>query len=128
MFEAMLAGSTAEIEATGREMTPGWDDGEYAPWALSKTRFRGADQLGGALQRVLGTPWQELVCDFAIPVLLVCGGDAAQGRIVTAEIAQGAAGMCTSLEVVTFPDAGHNVRRDAYDGYIAAVTEFLDRA
>lgn len=126
-FDAMLAGSASEIEAAGRTFHPGWDDGEYGPWARSKTRFRGAGELANALQRVLGTPWREVVVDLRVPVLLLCGGDEAKGRIVDAETAAEAARICPSLEVVTFPDAGHNVRREAFDGYVDAVTTFLAR-
>jgi pimeloyl-ACP methyl ester carboxylesterase len=126
-FDAMLAGSEAEIEAGGRQFSPGWDDAEYGPWAAAKKRFRGTDQLEHALERVLGTPWQELVAGFRVPVLLLCGGDQAKGRIVSAETAAEAAAICPTLEVATFPDAGHNVRREAFDGYLTAVTAFLDR-
>ena len=33
-----------------------------------------------------------------------------------------------ALEVVTLDEAGHNVRREAYDGYVAAVRAFLLRS
>jgi pimeloyl-ACP methyl ester carboxylesterase len=75
----------------------------------------------------LGTPWQELVAGFQVPVLLLCGGDQAKGRIVSAETAAEAASICPTLEVATFPDAGHNVRREAFAGYLSAVSAFLDR-
>ncbi len=126
-FESMLAGSAADIEAMGRQFSPGWDDAEYGPWARAKTRFRGVDQLGAVLSRVLGTPWQEIVAGFPVPVLLLCGGDEAKGRIVNEAAAAEAAAICPTVEVVTFPEAGHNVRREAFDGYVAAVTAFLDR-
>ena len=127
-FDAMLSGTEAEIEAMGRQFSPGWDDAEYGPWARSKTRFRGADHMADALQQMLATRWQDTVARFAVPVLLVCGGDEAKGRIVTAETALEAAATCPSLEVSLLPEAGHNIRREAYDGYVAAVRAFLDRA
>jgi pimeloyl-ACP methyl ester carboxylesterase len=83
--------------------------------------------MAGALERILTTPWQETVARFVVPTLLIVGGDAAKGRIVTAETALEAAAICPLLEVAMLPEAGHNARREDFDGYVAAVTGFLTR-
>jgi pimeloyl-ACP methyl ester carboxylesterase len=126
-FRQMLEGSEEEIAALGRQFSPTWDDREFAPWARAKASFHGVDHLEAGLAHATATRWQDVVARFRVPVLLVCGGNAAAGRIVTPEIAAEAAQLCPTLEVATFPDAGHNVRREAFDGYVAAVTEFLAR-
>ena len=126
MFEEMLAGSEADIEATGRQFSPTWADEEFGPWARAKRRFRGADRLSG-IGATLANPWQGQAACFEIPVLLVCGGDEVKGRIVSPAVASEAASICPTLEVATFAEAGHNVRREAFDGYVAAVREFLGR-
>jgi N-formylmaleamate deformylase len=126
-LDGMLASSEAEVETLGRQFSPGWDDAEYGPWARAKTRFRGADLMGDVLQRIMAERWQDTVARFTIPVLLVCGDDEARGRIVTPEAAAEAAARCPTLEVVTLPGAGHNIRREAFPGYVEAVRGFLDR-
>ena len=60
-------------------------------------------------------------------MLLVRGGNALRGRIVSPETAAEAQELYPALEVVTLDEAGHNVRREAYDDYVAAVRAFLSR-
>ncbi|HEY7107458.1 MAG TPA: alpha/beta hydrolase [Acidimicrobiia bacterium] len=128
MFRQMVDGkSVEEVAASGRQISPGWTDAEIQPWAESKLQFRGYD-AAPSLARGLGTPWAETVAGFRVPVLLVTGDDPAGGRIVTAESAARATQLAPSLEVVCLAGAGHNVQRDGYDGFVAAVTEFLGRA
>ena len=110
-----------------RAMFPTWDESEFAPWSESKGRFRGIERMGEGMTAVLATPWREVVAQFRVPVLLVCGGDAAAGRIITPEMAAEASELCPSLEVVAFPEAGHEIRRVVFDGYLAAVRSFLAR-
>ena len=73
------------------------------------------------------TAVEDPVKKFACPVLLVRGGNTLRGRIVSPETAAEAREIYPALEVVTFDEAGHNVRREAYDGYVAAVRSFLLR-
>ena len=124
-FKQMLEAGEEELVAFGRASSPGWHDSEFGPWARSKQRFRGADKLAEAMERVTSGRWQDTVDRFRVPVLLVCGGDVALGRIVSPDIASEAQQRCPTLEVVTFDEAGHNVRREAYDGYVDAVRKFL---
>ncbi|MEX1007463.1 MAG: alpha/beta hydrolase [Acidimicrobiia bacterium] len=126
-FAGMLSGKSAdEIAAMGRSSSPTWHDDEFRPWAESKVRFRGLDEFGKAA-RGMGEGWQNTVAAFRCPVLLVCGGNEGGGRIVTPEVAARAEELCPTLEVACFAHAGHNVRREAYDEFVSAVTEFLRR-
>jgi hypothetical protein len=58
-------------------------------------------------------------------VLLVCGGNKARGAIVGETVAARARELCPTLEVVRFAEAGHNVRREAFDGFVERVLGFL---
>jgi hypothetical protein len=42
-------------------------------------------------------------------------------------VATEAKSLSASLEVVTFPRAGHNVRREAFEGFVEAVSGFLEK-
>lgn len=123
-FAEMLSGKTVEeIAALGREASPTWDASEFAPWAESKAAFRGHGMFSG--RHRFFEDWEAVCGAFRCPVLLVCGGNDALGRIVTPELAQRARELCPTLESVCLEQAGHNVRREAYDEYVAAVRAFL---
>ena len=107
------------------EMSPTWDPAEYVPWAESKAAFRGGDAIGGS--GVGAEDWASLCAEFRVPVLLVCGGSEERGRIVPPSVAARAVELCPTLESVCLEQAGHNVRREAYDEYVAAVRAFLRR-
>jgi pimeloyl-ACP methyl ester carboxylesterase len=61
-------------------------------------------------------------------VLLITGGNSERGAIVTPEAAAQAQRLCPTIEVVQLEQAGHNIRREAFDEFVAAVTDFLIRA
>ena len=127
MFRAMVEGKTVdEVAAVGREISPTWTDAEIEPWAESKLQFRGYD-AGSSMASVLGAPWTETVAAIRVPALLVTGDDVAGGRIVSPESAARARELAPSIEVVCLSGAGHNVQRDGYDGFVAAVRDFLRR-
>jgi pimeloyl-ACP methyl ester carboxylesterase len=126
-FADSLSGRTVEeLETMCAEMSPTWDPAEFRPWAESKAAFRGADVIGGS--GVGADDWQMLCTKFACPVLLVCGGNEAAGRIVSPSVAARARELCPTLEVACFDEAGHNVRREAFEGFVAAAREFLSRS
>ena len=60
------------------------------------------------------------------PVLLLTG-DPARGAIVTPEAAAEAARLWRVGQVVHVAGAGHNIRRDRWEPFRAAVTTFLDK-
>ncbi len=125
-FLAMLDGTKDEIAARGRKYNPMWHPEEFDAWAESKTQFRPPESWTKRFTQQR-PPWQDPVKKFECPVLLVRGGNALRGRIVSLETAEEAQEIYPALEVVTLDEAGHNVRREAYDGYVAAVRAFLLR-
>jgi pimeloyl-ACP methyl ester carboxylesterase len=118
--------SIEAIVAYGRERNAMWHEDEFPAWAESKQQFR---PPADAFKRVgsIAAGWRETVEAIGIPTLLVCGGSAERGRIVNTHIAAEAASLNPRLEVVTFPEAGHNVRREAFEGFVEAVRGFLAR-
>jgi pimeloyl-ACP methyl ester carboxylesterase len=72
------------------------------------------------------TPWQEIVPQIARPTLLVTADP--DKAIVTPEIAAQAAAMNDQIQVVRIEGAGHNIRREQFDPFVQAVTEFLSQS
>jgi len=127
MFRDAITGkSVEEVVAFGRGMNPTWTSSELEPWAESKLQFRGFD-AAPSIAATIGDDWRATVAAARVPVLLVTGGDAAKGRIVTPEIAAEAQRLASGVEVVCIEQAGHNVQRDGFDEFVAAVTDFLAR-
>ena len=99
-----------------------WAEDESTHWADNKALFDLAilDQP----QEAGPPPWRELVRQITCPVLLITG-DPERGGIVTPEAAEEAARLWCTGRVVHIPGTGHNIRRDRYEPYRAAVTTFL---
>ena len=104
--------------------TFGWSDAEAGPWADSKkllsndfikslTMFKDEPDAFTALSKI------------SCPALLITGSRE-KGAIVSPAAAQKAKTILPQLEVVQF-DAGHNIRREVFAEYLAAVQDFLVR-
>jgi N-formylmaleamate deformylase len=114
------------LEATmarGRAESPTWADEEFEPWADAKIHVR-AQFLATFGQALPPFEWRELLPRVTCPVLLVTS-DPERGGIVTPEAADQAKHLLPSLRVVRLQGAGHNIRREQFDGFVGAVQEFL---
>lgn len=112
-----------QVEAQGRARSPGWHDIEWRPWAESKLQLR----TGTAVAALTADPmaWRQTAQKMSgLPALLITA-DTALGSIVTPETAAEAQGLCPTLEVVRLEGAGHNIRREVFDGFMIAVRAFL---
>jgi len=112
--------SREALMARCREDSPTWSEAEIGPWAIAK------QQLSPNIVNVVGgkpRPWREDVKALASPTLLIIA-DNEKGSIVTSAMAGEAQALNDLLEVVKI-DAGHCVRREAFDAYVAAVKDFL---
>jgi pimeloyl-ACP methyl ester carboxylesterase len=105
-----------------RERTPHWQEDEFEPWAESKIQV--SERHTGAVRTEEGPTWREQLAKVRCPVLLITG-DPEKGGIVTPEMAAEAQRLAPSLRVVRIEGAGHSVRRDRFEEYMAAVREFL---
>lgn len=120
-------GMTVEqmIEYT-RRRDPGlarWDESEFAPWSEAKNRvsLNVVELLQGD-----APSYRDIAAALACPTLLIAA-DPAHGGIITAEVARQAAALNPRIDVVTIANTGHNIRRESFEQYVAAVTAFLDR-
>jgi N-formylmaleamate deformylase len=110
-----------EIMAAGRRQSPGWDEIEFGPWAESKRQL---SPNVISVDTTRSNPWQEIVPQIACPTLLVIG-DPAQHSIVTPDTARQAAEMNPLIQVAQIDGAGHNIRREQFEPFMRAVTDFL---
>jgi len=120
--EAKKDGRKAAI-ARGRAARPSWAEEEFEPWADAKIQL--SEQFLGTLGQALPAPeWRELLPRVTCPLLLVTS-DPERGSIVTPEVAEAARELLPTLRVVRLRGAGHNIRREQFDGFVGAVREFL---
>jgi UDP-N-acetylglucosamine 3-dehydrogenase len=120
---ALGSKSIDEIAAIGRKQSPSWHETEFGPWASSKQQLSPNALNAGSRRRA---HWTEVVPKIACPTLLLIG-DPAQHAIVSPETAAKAAEMNPLIEVVQLQGAGHNIRRERFDGFVEAVSTFLAR-
>ncbi len=115
-----------EIIASGKEQGIGWHDDEYPAWAESKRQFRPPGDFPS--RRLPGlTGWKETVAAIGVPTLLIRGGNVERGAIVNDDVAAEVRRLNPRIECACFAQAGHNIRREAFAPYVAAVTAFLAR-
>jgi N-formylmaleamate deformylase len=117
---AMKAKTREEIMAFGRQQSPTWDETEFGPWADAKKQLN-TNVLGRPM--LTRKPWQEIASAISRPTLLLTADP--DKAIVTPEIAQKAAQMNDNIRWVRIEGAGHNIRREQFEPFIQAVTEFL---
>jgi pimeloyl-ACP methyl ester carboxylesterase len=107
--------------AARRAESPSWAKDELAPWAEAKLQV---DPKVAELALAPRLPWQALIRRVICPILLITG-DPEAGAVVTPEVANEAAELWPRGEVAYIDHAGHNIRRDQFDRYMASVTAFL---
>jgi pimeloyl-ACP methyl ester carboxylesterase len=113
--------TTDMLIAKGRANNPTWSDAELQPWSVAKHQARPQ-----VLEYIEHEPadWRALVRALRHPALLITG-DTSRGVIISPELAQEAQALNPLLRVAHIPNAGHSIRRDNFDAYIAAVRAFL---
>ena len=102
---------------------PGWPQDEYDPWARSK-----ADVHPGAFDPPLDIGrfrWQPIAHAVRCPAALVVG-DPAHGSVTAPEAADDLAAG-TTWTVTRLPGVGHDVRRQAREATLTALTDLLAR-
>jgi pimeloyl-ACP methyl ester carboxylesterase len=117
--------SVEEVMQAGREQSPTWHEDEFHDWAEAKLQFRPDQSWLDRVRRHGLPPFEDLLQKTRSPVLLVCGTQERMA-IVTPQTAADAQALCPTLEIAVF-DAGHNVRREAFDDYVSTVSAFLHR-
>ncbi len=107
-----------EIASLGQATSPGWHADEFPAWAAAKR------QVDADAMPAYDTPWQTQFDRIAAPTLLI-HGDADLGSLVTPAIAAEAMSLNANIQAARISRAGHNVRRENFPDYLAAVQTFL---
>lgn len=118
MYQRMTREQIADY---GRGNNPTWDDEELWLWSLGKTLV--SPHVVQDTSRLL-TDWHTVVPKITCPTLLVTANPA-RGGIVTPATAAELTAQQVNIQVAYLDGAGHNVRRDQFAEYIAAVRPFL---
>jgi N-formylmaleamate deformylase len=100
----------------------GWPDAELEPWADAKLRF---NLRAAQFHPTNGITWAELLPHITCPALLITA-DLDRGAIVRPEMAAAMQQQMPQLQIVHIPGAGHSIRREQFDRYIAVVRSFLE--
>lgn len=104
-----------------RDEHPDWADEETIPWARAHLLTR--PEVVNYITEP--TPdWREAAAKISCPALLVVA-DVARGAIVGEAEMEAARARMARLRVARVPSAGHNIRRENWDGFIDAIKEFL---
>jgi N-formylmaleamate deformylase len=110
--------SQAELLAKGRMGSPSWHDDDFPAWAAAK------HQVDPEALPHYATRWQEEVGRIAAPTLIV-HGEPRLGSLITPLIADEARALNPCIQTIEIPKAGHNVRRENFAAFLAAVRVFL---
>ncbi len=110
-----------ELLAICAERHPAWSKGECGPWAIAKTQVSPTVIDYVAAER---STWQQIVPQITCPILLI-RGDVKKEAIVDEAVAQAVASAWRVGRVAHVPGAGHNIRREGFEPYMAAVRAFL---
>jgi len=110
--------------ARGRANHPTWSAAELQPWSVAKHQARPQ-----VLEYIEGEPadWRASVRALNTQALLITG-DVSRGVIISPGLAREAQALNPLLRIAHIPDAGHSIRRDNFDAYMAAVRAFLREA
>lgn len=115
-----LAQQTQEqIEQAGRQQHPSWHAQEFPPWAASNRQVRAE-----AMEELVLQDWAEVVPNICCPTLLIYG-DTDKGGIVGAQTAAAIQTLNPLVQAQHVPGAGHNLRREAFEPFVALVAAHL---
>lgn len=111
----------AALIADQQKSNLGWSNEELGPWALAK------QQVSPHVANVFGQArpaWRGVARGIQCPTLLITA-EVEKGAIVTPAMAQEAVALNPNIQIAHIPGVGHNIRREAFRAYMAAVKAFL---
>jgi len=113
-----------DLASYGRATRTTWTPDTFEFWARAKHEVD--LKVFNWFDEPPRTQWQEFVSQIATPTLLITG-EPALGAIITEEMAQEFVERCPQGQVTRIREAGHCVRYEQPDAYLAAVTGFLGK-
>jgi len=122
-LEAQQALSDKEIIQAGIVQHPTWRADEFPDWAIAKQQVRAEAMLGLSVSN--WTQTRDLVSRITCPSLLIRAETGSDG-VITAKIATKVVESNNHFSAVDVAGAGHNIRREGFDEYLAIVSTFLE--
>lgn len=120
-LEELKTQTREEIIAGGRKSNPSWSEEDLGPWADSKEQLNmDVFKDGPSFES-----WRDIVPRITCPILLITA-DPVLGAIVAPEDVQEIEHAWHNGQVLHIDGAGHNIRREQYATYIAAVKSFFN--
>ncbi len=114
----------AEIERGARKMHPGWADEDVVPWVAAQQDF-GRNMQSGRLGKVdLFVDWRAVFPGVKCPALLIIPSNG----VLSLKKAEELKPLFGDARVEHIPGAGHSVRREQYEKFMAAVLAFCREA
>ena len=120
-FESLRSKTREEILADGRVQNPTWPEEEFGPWADSKMRFVAHDVEKPAFSRESPPYLADMMAKISCTTLLIY----ADKGITTEADAVLFKEIVPQAVVKQIKDAGHNIRREQYQEFMATVEKFL---
>lgn len=119
---AIKGKSVRELVAMSRRDSPAWSEAERELWAQSKLQYHlrpfGEDRIDVELGRRIIT---KITCS-----TLIITADLDQGALYPPQAADELVAGLPDARHVNIPGAGHNIRREQPEAYLAAVRGFLN--
>ncbi len=115
----LQAESEAQLVARCARQSPGWHDRDIPDWAIAK------HQVDPRALPEFHTCWQDDLAKIAVPTLLIAGDPALGSMVGNRELAEAGA-LAPRLRSIRISGAGHNVRRENFEAYLAAMWQFID--
>lgn len=113
----------AQIAELSGEEIGGWHPVDQQGWCDAQSSVD--PRIFEARHPMLG-PWYESLPELSCPLLLVAG-ERDRGSMVDSAQAERLVAAMPAAEFHRIPGAGHGVRRDRFDAFVARVDEFLQR-
>ena len=111
--------SKEDILALGHKQHPRWHADDFPDWVQSNL------QVGElALEGLKYSDWRLNIPKIQCPALLVYADGKRDGMLKQA-VVDSILSENSNFEACHIPDAGHNVRRENFSAYVAAVSDFL---
>jgi pimeloyl-ACP methyl ester carboxylesterase len=123
-FSSLSHKTRAELLAEQRAAAPSWSEAELAPWADSKRQVSPHVISVFDPQRPRAVDWPAVLSRISCPMLLLTA-DLARGAALGPEGITALQALVPQLQPVQIEGAGHNIRREQFDRFLAVVRSFL---
>lgn len=120
-----LQGKTyAELMEEIRGSNPNWDEAEYEPWVRSKMRVSPNVAQMSLMDDTVPPGYKAMLKKVSCPVLFL-KSDPALGAICREEEITVLRGLVPQVTTSYIANAGHNIHRDQYPAFQAAIRPFF---